>query len=76
MAVFPDGQSFYLNKPGASFQDFVQTTSQMLQYIPGASTALKKQEVIMLKEVYILLVQEVELIVQDLATIPLDQKKA
>ena len=38
----PDGESFYLNKPGASFQDFAQTTSQILQYIPGYSTIAKK----------------------------------
>lgn len=36
--VMPDGESFYLNKPGASFQDFAQTTAQILQYIPGYST--------------------------------------
>jgi len=40
--VMPDGQSFYLNKPGASFQDFAQTTSQILMYIPGYSTIAKK----------------------------------
>jgi hypothetical protein len=38
----PDGESFYLNKPGASFQDFAQTTAQILQYIPGYSTIAKK----------------------------------
>jgi len=27
--VMPDGESFYLNKPGASFQDFAQTTAQI-----------------------------------------------
>ena len=42
IAVMPDGQSFYLNKPGASFQDVIQTTSQILQYIPGYSTIAKK----------------------------------
>ena len=40
--VMPDGKSFYLNKPGASFQDFAQTTAQVLQYIPGYSTIAKK----------------------------------
>ena len=40
--VMPDGESFYLNKPGASFQDFAQTTSQILQYIPGYSSIAKK----------------------------------
>jgi len=40
--VMPDGESFYLNKPGASFQDFAQTTAQVLQYIPGYSTIAKK----------------------------------
>ena len=42
IAVLPDGKSYYLNKPGASFQDVVQTTSQILQYIPGYSTIAKK----------------------------------
>ena len=42
IVVMPDGQSYYLNKPGASFQDFIQTTSQILQYIPGYSTIAKK----------------------------------
>jgi len=37
-----DGKSFYLNKPGASPQDFLQTTSQILSYIPGYSFAVKK----------------------------------
>ena len=31
IVLFPDGKSFYLNKPGASFQDYIQTTSQILQ---------------------------------------------
>jgi len=38
----PDGKSFYLNKPGASFQDVLQTTSQILQYIPGYNYVAKK----------------------------------
>ena len=42
IVVMPDGHSFYLNKPGASFQDFAQTTAQILQYIPGYSTIAKK----------------------------------
>ena len=40
--AMPDGKSFYLNKPGASFQDVLQTTSQMLQYIPGYNMVAKK----------------------------------
>jgi hypothetical protein len=40
--VMPDGKNFYLNKPGASFQDVLQTTSQMLQYIPGYNYVAKK----------------------------------
>mgnify|MGYP003112499174 FL=1 len=42
IVVMPDGKSFYLNKPGASFQDFAQTTSQILMYIPGYSSIAKK----------------------------------
>jgi hypothetical protein len=36
------GQTVYLNKPGISFQDVTQTTSQVLQYIPGAGFVTKK----------------------------------
>ena len=36
------GQTVYLNKPGISFQDVTQTTSQVLQYIPGAGFVAKK----------------------------------
>jgi len=42
IVVMPDGESFYLNKPGASFQDFAQTTTQILSYIPGYSTIAKR----------------------------------
>jgi hypothetical protein len=42
IVVFPDGQSFYLNKPGASLQDVVQTTSQMLQYMGAFGAVAKK----------------------------------
>jgi hypothetical protein len=38
----PDGKSFYLNKPGVSFQDVLQTTAQILQYIPGYNYVAKK----------------------------------
>tara|TARA_R110000744_G_scaffold130828_1_gene238573 strand:+ start:641 stop:2989 length:2349 start_codon:yes stop_codon:yes gene_type:complete len=41
IATLPDGKSFYLNKPGASPQDFLQTTSQILSYIPGYGMAVK-----------------------------------
>lgn len=42
IVTMPDGKSFYLNKPGASPQDFIQTTAQILQYIPGQSYVAKK----------------------------------
>lgn len=42
MAVMPDGKVFYLNKPGVSNMDVFETTSQILQYIPGYSYAIKK----------------------------------
>lgn len=38
----PDGRNFYLNKPGASFQDVLQTTAQILSYIPGYGFVAKK----------------------------------
>ena len=42
IVTMPDGKSFYLNRPGASAQDFIQTISQILQYIPGQSYVAKK----------------------------------
>lgn len=42
IVTMPDGKNFYLNKPGASQQDVLQTTSQILAYIPGYSWAMKK----------------------------------
>lgn len=42
IVTMPDGKSFYLNKPGVSQQDILQTTAQILQYIPGYSWAMKK----------------------------------
>jgi hypothetical protein len=38
----PDGRNFYLNKPGASFQDVLQTTAQILSYIPGYNAVAKR----------------------------------
>jgi hypothetical protein len=38
----PDGRNFYLNKPGASFQDVLQTTAQILSYIPGYNAIAKR----------------------------------
>ena len=42
IVVLPDGQSFYLNKPGASMQDVLGTTSQVLQYIGAFGAVAKK----------------------------------
>ena len=76
IVLFPDGKSFYLNKPGASFQDFIQTTSQILQYIPGASTALKKAGSSYAKRaLYSGVAGGGTSIAQDLATIPLGSKE-
>ena len=41
MVSMPDGKTFYLNKPGTSYQDIIQTTGQILQYIPGFSMMAK-----------------------------------
>ena len=49
IVAMPDGKSFYLNKPGASEQDILQTTSQIIQYIPGYSYAVKKAGASLLK---------------------------
>ena len=42
IVVLPDGQSFYLNKPGASMQDVLGTTSQILQYVGAFGAVAKK----------------------------------
>jgi hypothetical protein len=40
--VMPDGQTFYLNKPGADTQDIAQLSAQLVQMIPGAGAIAKK----------------------------------
>jgi hypothetical protein len=40
--VLNDGKTFYLNKPGMDLEDVSQFTSQLLQYLPGASAISKK----------------------------------
>ena len=40
--VMPDGQTFYLNKPGADTQDIAQLSAQLVQMIPGAGYVAKK----------------------------------
>ncbi len=47
----PDGRNFYLNKPGASFQDVLQTTAQILSYIPGYNAVAKRAAGSYLKKV-------------------------
>ena len=71
----PDGKSFYLNKPGASLQDFTQTTSQILQYIPGYSQAVKAASKNILKRgLYAGVAGGGTSVAQDLATMPLGSK--
>jgi hypothetical protein len=72
IAVMPDGKSFYLNKPGASQQDFIQTTGQVLQYIPGYSTAIKLAGKSLLKKsLYAGAAGGATSVAQDVATKPL-----
>ena len=72
IAVMPDGKSFYLNKPGASQQDFLQTTGQVLQYIPGYSTAIKLAGKSLLKKsLYAGAAGGATSVAQDVATKPL-----
>jgi uncharacterized protein with HEPN domain len=72
IAVMPDGKSFYLNKPGASEQDFLQTTGQILQYIPGYSTAVKAAGKSLLKRsIYAGGAGGITSVAQDIATKPL-----
>ncbi len=55
----PDGKNFYLNKPGASQQDVLQTTAQILAYIPGYSWGAKKQVNLFLKKLCLQVLQVV-----------------
>ena len=72
IAVMPDGKSFYLNKPGASEQDILQTTSQVLQYIPGYSSAVKLAGKSLLKKsLYAGSAGGITSVAQDIATKPL-----
>ena len=71
----PDGKNFYLNKPGASFQDFIQLTGQILSYIPGYSYAIKKAGTSLLKRgAYAGLAGGGTSVVQDIASMPLGGK--
>lgn len=72
----PDGKSFYLNKPGASLQDFLQTTSQILQYIPGYSQAVKFAGKSLVKRgVGAAAAGGATSVAQDIATMPLGSKE-
>jgi len=39
MVILPDGSPLYINKPGASLEDFTTLVSQMIQYVPAARWA-------------------------------------
>ena len=68
----PDGKSYYLNKPGASLQDVLQTTSQILAYIPGYGMAAKKAGTSVLKRaLYTGAAGGATSVAQDIATKPL-----
>ena len=72
IAVMPDGKSFYLNKPGASQQDVLQTTAQILQYIPGYGYMAKKAGQSLLKRsLYTGIAGGATSVGQDIATKPL-----
>jgi hypothetical protein len=75
IVAMPDGKSFYLNKPGASDQDILQTTGQILQYIPGYSTAIKAAGKSLLKRtLYSGVAGGATSVAQDIATKPLGAK--
>ena len=75
IVAMPDGKSFYLNKPGASEQDILQTTGQILQYIPGYSTAIKAAGKSLLKRtLYSGVAGGATSVAQDIATKPLGAK--
>jgi len=72
IVAMPDGKSFYLNKPGASQQDVLQTTAQILQYIPGYGYMARKAGQSLLKRaLYTGIAGGVTSVAQDVATKPL-----
>ena len=76
IVVMPDGKGFYLNKPGASTKDFIETTGQVLQYIPGFSWAMKKAGKSYLKRTLLSgLAGGTTSFVQDIAAIPFGSKE-
>jgi len=76
IVTMPDGKSFYLNKPGASQQDVLQTTAQILQYIPGYSWAMKKAAKSYFgKMLYSGVAGGSTSLAQDIATMPLGSKE-
>ena len=76
IVTMPDGKSFYLNKPGASQQDVLQTTAQILQYIPGYSWAMKKAgKSYFNKMLYSGAAGGSTSLAQDIATMPLGSKE-
>ena len=76
IVTMPDGKSFYLNKPGASQQDVLQTTAQILQYIPGYSWAMKKAgKSYFGKMLYSGAAGGSTSLAQDIATMPLGSKE-
>jgi hypothetical protein len=76
MAVMPDGKTFYLNKPGVSNMDVLETTSQILQYIPGYSYALKKAGQSLIKRgVATGIAGGTTSLLQDVAAMPLGSKE-
>tara|TARA_R100000231_G_scaffold128520_1_gene99606 strand:+ start:403 stop:2814 length:2412 start_codon:yes stop_codon:yes gene_type:complete len=76
IVTMPDGKSFYLNKPGVSEQDILQTTAQILQYIPGYSWAMKKAgKNIFGKMLYSGAAGGGTSIAQDIATMPLGSEE-
>ena len=76
IVVMPDSKGFYLNKPGASAKDFIETTQQVLQYIPGFSWAMKKAGKSWVKKMLLSGVAGgTTSVVQDIAATPLGSKE-
>ena len=76
IVTMPDGKNFYLNKPGASQQDVLQTTSQILAYIPGYSWAMKKAGKSVFKKAMLAGVAGgTTSLAQDIATMPLGNEE-
>ena len=70
MVILPDGSPLYINKPGASLEDFTTLVSQMIQYVPAAKWATQTGKSLIKKIVQSGVGGGATSVAQDIATMP------